>query len=143
MHGAVDDPWFVTSRSRARPGTIPGSSPLSIDRAIGSSVGPGQAFEQWATGTEAVRRSQDVKDRFVELLRHPLADSGSEMGSPGTSDFGSIATLVLPDVDPPRSATGLELILLSKVGRDDWIRTSDPLNPIQVRYQTALRPDPW
>ena len=29
----------------------------------------------------------------------------------------------------------------SEVGRDDWIRTSDPLNPIQVRYQTALRPD--
>ena len=28
-----------------------------------------------------------------------------------------------------------------KSGRDDWIRTSDPLNPIQVRYQTALRPD--
>jgi hypothetical protein len=25
-------------------------------------------------------------------------------------------------------------------GRGDWIRTSDPLNPIQVRYQTALRP---
>jgi hypothetical protein len=29
-----------------------------------------------------------------------------------------------------------------EIGRDDWIRTSDPLNPIQVRYQTALRPDP-
>ena len=26
-------------------------------------------------------------------------------------------------------------------GRDDWIWTSGPLNPIQVRYQTALRPD--
>jgi hypothetical protein len=26
-------------------------------------------------------------------------------------------------------------------GRGDWIRTSDLLNPIQVRYQTALRPD--
>ena len=26
-------------------------------------------------------------------------------------------------------------------GRDGWIRTSDPLNPIQVRYQTALHPD--
>jgi excisionase family DNA binding protein len=25
-------------------------------------------------------------------------------------------------------------------GRGDWIRTSDLLNPIQVRYQTALRP---
>ena len=26
-------------------------------------------------------------------------------------------------------------------GRGDWIRTSDHLDPIQVRYQTALRPD--
>ena len=27
-----------------------------------------------------------------------------------------------------------------QIGRGDWIRTSDLLNPIQVRYQTALRP---
>lgn len=27
-------------------------------------------------------------------------------------------------------------------GRDDWIRTSDPLTPSQVRYRAALRPDP-
>ena len=26
-------------------------------------------------------------------------------------------------------------------GRDERIRTSGPLNPIQVRYQTALHPD--
>ena len=26
-------------------------------------------------------------------------------------------------------------------GRGDWIRTSDLLNPIQVRYEAALRPD--
>ena|GEM_PF-1943574 len=25
--------------------------------------------------------------------------------------------------------------------RGDWIRTSDPLHPMQVRYQTAPRPD--
>ena len=29
----------------------------------------------------------------------------------------------------------------SKFGRGDWIRTSDPLRPRQVRYQAALRPD--
>ncbi len=27
-------------------------------------------------------------------------------------------------------------------GRDGGIRTRDPLNPIQVRYQAAPRPDP-
>ena len=31
--------------------------------------------------------------------------------------------------------------MLKSVGRGDWIRTSDLLNPIQVRYRTALRPD--
>ena len=30
---------------------------------------------------------------------------------------------------------------MSKIGRDDWIRTSDPLTPSQVRYQAALHPD--
>src|SRR5262245_45931522 len=30
----------------------------------------------------------------------------------------------------------------SESGRGDWIRTSDPLRPRQVRYQAALRPDP-
>ena len=30
---------------------------------------------------------------------------------------------------------------LLKNGRDERIRTSDPLDPIQVRYQTALHPD--
>ena len=29
----------------------------------------------------------------------------------------------------------------SKNGRDDWIRTSDPLTPSQVRYQAAPHPD--
>ena len=28
-----------------------------------------------------------------------------------------------------------------EIGRGDWIRTSDPLRPRQVRYQAALRPD--
>ena len=29
---------------------------------------------------------------------------------------------------------------INEYGRGDWIRTSDLLNPIQVRYQAALRP---
>src|SRR5690554_5580110 len=31
--------------------------------------------------------------------------------------------------------------MLEKIGRDDWIRTSDPLTPSQVRYQAAPHPD--
>jgi hypothetical protein len=30
---------------------------------------------------------------------------------------------------------------MKKNGRDDWIRTSDPLLPKQMRYQAAPRPD--
>jgi hypothetical protein len=32
-------------------------------------------------------------------------------------------------------------ITFDLIGRDGEIRTRDPLNPIQVRYQAALRPD--
>ena len=31
--------------------------------------------------------------------------------------------------------------LFIRAGRDDWIRTSGPLLPKQVRYQAALHPD--
>ena len=30
---------------------------------------------------------------------------------------------------------------MGDIGRDDWIRTSDPLTPSQVRYQAALHPE--
>ena len=40
---------------------------------------------------------------------------------------------------PPRKL----LFLLGKFGRSERIRTSDPLLPKQVRYQTALRSDRW
>ena len=36
---------------------------------------------------------------------------------------------------------GQRTIFVWKIGRDDWIRTSDPHTPSMVRYQTALRPD--
>jgi hypothetical protein len=29
------------------------------------------------------------------------------------------------------------------IGRGERIRTSDPLHPMQVRYQAALRPEFW
>src|SRR5229473_6914253 len=39
----------------------------------------------------------------------------------------------------------LLLVMLTRIsrrfGRGDWIRTSDPLRPREVRYQAALRPD--
>ncbi len=32
--------------------------------------------------------------------------------------------------------------LIDFIGRDGVIRTHDPLHPMQVRYQAALRPEP-
>ena len=31
--------------------------------------------------------------------------------------------------------------MFESIGRGERIRTSDPLHPMQVRYQAALRPD--
>ena len=39
-----------------------------------------------------------------------------------------------------RTCTQATYAASAQIGRGDWIRTSDLLNPIQVRYQTALRP---
>ena len=35
----------------------------------------------------------------------------------------------------------LSTLTLDSYGRGEKIRTSDPLHPMQVRYQAALRPD--
>ena len=50
---------------------------------------------------------------------------------------------------PPQNSQGAcstlpakSFVLSILSGRDGGIRTRDPLNPIQVRYQAAPRPDP-
>ena len=48
---------------------------------------------------------------------------------PGTKDQGRKRPDPLSRIRPQTS------------GRDDWIRTSDPLTPSQVRYQAAPHPD--
>src|SRR5437773_731742 len=45
-----------------------------------------------------------------------------------------------PTLDP-RSPDSQASENAKNFGRGDWIRTSDPLRPRQVRYQAALRPD--
>ena len=44
------------------------------------------------------------------------------------------------DKKKPRTR-GVRGITQGDFGRGDWIRTSDPLLPKQVRYQAALRPE--
>jgi hypothetical protein len=38
-------------------------------------------------------------------------------------------------------ANGEDSQLVDFIGRDGGIRTRDPLHPMQVRYQAALRPE--
>ena len=45
--------------------------------------------------------------------------------------------LPMPEITRP----GGDLRAVEDAGRGDWIRTSDHLHPMQVRYQAALRPD--
>src|SRR5690554_3806833 len=43
--------------------------------------------------------------------------------------------------DEPKKKTGCEAGSRCSIGRGGGIRTRDPLHPMQVRYQAALRPD--
>ncbi len=55
--------------------------------------------------------------------------SGTKFSSP----------IKLPPIKNPATAKWLDF--LGFFGRDGVIRTLDPLHPMQVRYQAALRPD--
>jgi hypothetical protein len=63
------------------------------------------------------------------------------------ADFrGSTVEVSLDTADVVRDVLGIirhpcDRKIPAKSGRGDWIRTSDPLRPRQVRYQAALRPD--
>ncbi len=66
-----------------------------------------------------------------------ISDSYQKLNMP-KKELGSVSAL--------ESANQEDFNLLIRsnfFGRDGEIRTPDPLNPIQVRYQTALRPDRW
>ena len=71
---------------------------------------------------------------------------GTTRSDDGRSGLGARHGSILPanrassaDTDD-RSATRYSHRDRTGGGRGDWIRTSDLLNPIQVRYQAALRP---
>src|SRR5262245_28922346 len=66
-----------------------------------------------AQGCDCETRGRSHKSR---------TDVKARIGDPGVSDRNAL------------DCFGLS-------GRGDWIRTSDPLRPRQVRYQAALRPD--
>ena len=47
----------------------------------------------------------------------------------------------IPGHEMQKAALGGPVDSLGIIGRDGVIRTLDPLHPMQVRYQAALRPD--
>ena len=63
----------------------------------------------------------------------------------GTRDLGVSRGALQPTVDSGdrKKQKGPDRYRESgpNIGRDDWIRTSDPLTPSQVRYQAAPHPD--
>ena len=74
---------------------------------------------------------------------------GMARGSDCSTENRSHATIWLPDAGALRIGDAeaayvcpchVRRFRFYRFGRGDWIRTSDLLNPIQVRYQTALRP---
>ena len=68
-------------------------------------------------------------------MKRPL-----RLGEGMRDEQGWHATDYQPTLDP-RSPDSQTCENVRNIGRGDWIRTSDPLRPRQVRYQAALRPD--
>src|SRR5262245_3195590 len=57
----------------------------------------------------------------------------------GATGFGAVAARAATNRKP---SLRVRRERSERIGWSDWIRTSDPLRPRQVRYQAALRPDP-
>ena len=55
--------------------------------------------------------------------------------------IGVITKIAMGSVIKTPLTYPLILLLQQYIGRGDWIRTNDPLYPIQVRYRTAPHPD--
>ena len=75
------------------------------------------------------------------LFRHRRDCRPSAHGRGRVPDVLNVSLVVCEDAH----RRGTETLPLGtpvwKIGRDDWIRTSDPLTPSQVRYQAAPHPD--
>ena len=81
-------------------------------------------------------------DRRSERVRVPLIWPQLRGRRPRERGLRNDGT---PAIDEPGDPISPRCDLVAKRkakgGRGDWIRTSDPLRPRQVRYQAALRPD--
>ena len=102
-----------------RPGSSPGRCVLGIFRQFWRSLTPylhcTMTLIVAAVGPESLWL---LADRRLSYVRRPPRD-----------DATKIMILETTHLPPVTS------------GRDDWIRTSDPLTPSQVRYQAALHPE--
>ena len=100
------------------------------------------------------RKSVSIPD--LDRAAQLLSDMPKLWDHPGTSDHQREAMVKelltearvqgsdLVEIDPRPVYKRLFAYIVTegvRNGRGDWIRTSDPLHPMQVRYQTALHPD--
>ena len=106
-----------------------GHGPESATRTVRGNSGGSQAEDRnRKNGRDDWIRPARARTSLCSLRRRPRRLSRPSMAA-----------------SPParRRRLGFEsrISLQRKNGRDDWIRTSDPLLPKQMRYQAALRPD--
>ena len=84
------------------------------------------------TRRELVRRSRYLV-KNSGFVRELVGNMAIYATGDGRRDMAGCHIFVTSTPARPRRPTN--------TGRADWIRTSDLLNPIQVRYQAALRPE--
>jgi hypothetical protein len=55
--------------------------------------------------------------------------------------ISAVTSIQQENFEPKRAFKSNDLKALENFSRVDWIRTSDPLHPIQVRYRAAPPPE--
>ncbi len=95
-----------------------------------------QATRRNASGAGVVERLRYYASHPLEMLPTPEKRRQMRVTNEEVLEWGvHVAREEQAQRGPPSELDRI-------IGRGDWIRTSDLLNPIQTRYQAALRPEP-
>ena len=91
----------------------------------------------------SVKTNEYCEKHVLHPREAPETNPWTGAGKPGPYVFQKDQKIwrvdqIWPGEQKRRATPGRSLLV--NTGRDDWIRTSDPLLPKQVRYQAALHP---